>query len=226
MSDMSIERRILQFMGAYTELQDSMQFYVYGHLSDEDRATFSKRNPDDRILDEFKKLCRNQLNVAVPDTIPAVYKGAGKYRNDLAHMLKIESIEGEPPNRVVQIIRYDDYTTAGEWARQNKKTIEITESELRAWTEDLRTSRKYINIILRLGALNSEFDLPDDHEMDFAWIPWWDGRWGEPPKYGEPCLAPIGRYRASTKERKYWKSEKADWVTFEPPAITPGRWPN
>ncbi|WP_156517642.1 hypothetical protein [Rhodococcus sp. LB1] len=59
MSEMSMERHVLQFMGAYTELQDSMQFYVYGHLSDEERQEFTKRNPDSKILDAFKKLCRH-----------------------------------------------------------------------------------------------------------------------------------------------------------------------
>ncbi|WP_156517641.1 hypothetical protein [Rhodococcus sp. LB1] len=66
----------------------------------------------------------------MPEMIAATYKGAGPYRNDLAHMLKIESIDGERPNRVMRFVRYDDYTTTGEWASQNKKTIEITERQL------------------------------------------------------------------------------------------------
>ncbi|MFV9454738.1 hypothetical protein ACNJ7E_14990 [Rhodococcus sp. NM-2] len=207
MSEMSMERRVLQFMGAYTELQDSMQFYVYGHLSDEERQEFTKRNPDSKILDAFKKLCRHTLNVAMPEMIAATYKGAGPYRNDLAHMLKIESIEGERPNRVMRFVRYDDYTTTGEWASQNKKTIEITERQLRAWTDDLRDCRKFINVILWISGMK---DWSDDAQIDASSIPWWDGRWGEPPQFGEDSYAPIGRYRASTNPREYWLP-KNDW---------------
>ncbi|WP_157186589.1 hypothetical protein [Nocardia jiangxiensis] len=52
-------------------------------------------------------------------------------------MLEIQSIDGEPPNRVIRIVRYADYTTSEYWHRQNKRVVEITESELRAWTDDL-----------------------------------------------------------------------------------------
>ena len=54
---MSMERRVLQFMGAYTDLQDTMQFLVYAHLSDDERGSFTKKNPDDR--------CTGQLQAAV-----------------------------------------------------------------------------------------------------------------------------------------------------------------
>ena len=73
---MSMERRVMQFMGAYTDLQDTMQFLVYAHLSDEERGSFIKKNPDDRILDNFKKLFRQKLNVYVPEQIPDTYNGA------------------------------------------------------------------------------------------------------------------------------------------------------
>ncbi|MEU2042467.1 hypothetical protein [Nocardia niwae] len=221
---MSMERRVLQFMGAYTDLQDSMQFVVYTELSASERDEFTKRNPDDRILDEFKKVCRDKLNVAVPSLIPDTYNGARPFRNDLAHLLAIESIEGEAPHRVMRIVRYADYTTNGDWARQTKRTIEITESELRAWTEDLRDSRTYINVLQSLAAMNRELELPDDAEIDVSWIPWWDGRWGALPPFGEENRAPIGRYRAHTRARKYWAA-KPNWVTPPPRDIVRGNRP-
>lgn len=223
MSEIPLERMVLQFMGAYTELQDSMQFHVYSHLRDEERAAFNKRTPDNKIFDNFKKLCNRTLNVAVPSLIPDTYKGTARFRNDLAHLLEIESINGEEPNRAMTFIRYADYTTAGDWARQNKRRIEITESELRFWTDDLRIARNFINIIMRLAAINEEFNHSDDHVMDVDWIPWWDGRWGKMPEYGEVCRAPIGRYRASTKPSTYWLADRTKWETPQPLDIIPGR---
>ncbi|MFG3621256.1 hypothetical protein [Nocardia sp. NPDC047654] len=221
MAEMSMERLVLQFMGAYTDLQDSMQFIVYSELPMDERAAFTKKNPDDRILDQFKKVCRDKLNVAIPETLLDCYNGARPFRNDLAHLLSIESIGGKRPNRTMTIIRYDNYTTTGEWARQNKKKIEITESELRAWTEDLRYCRKVLNVMLKIAAINSEFNQPDDTLIEVSWIPWWDGRWGKLPKYGEECRAPIGRYRAQTNPRKYWVP-KPEWTTPTPREIVRG----
>jgi hypothetical protein len=214
--EMSMERLVLQFMGAYTDLQDSMQFYVYAHLPEEKIADFTKKNPDDRILDNFKKLFRNELNVEVPQQISDSYNGARQYRNDLAHLLEIESISGEPPNRAMRIVRYDDYTTAHGWAKQNKRTIDLAEADLRKWTDHLRFSRAHINVMLHIASLNKEFGWPDDHPIEVSWIPWWDGRWGKPPDDpNAKCVAPIGRYRASANPRRYWVPKQEWWQTPE-----------
>ena len=209
---MSMERRVLQFMGAYTDLQDTMQFLVYAHLSDEERESFTKKNPDDRILDNFKKLFRKKLNVYVPEQIPDTYNGARQYRNDLAHLLKIAAIEGDPPNRTMKVVRYDEYSTSGEWARQNKRTVDIAEVDLRDWTDDLRRSRADIKAMLHIAGMNQEFGWPDDHQIEVSWITWWDGRWGAPPTDpNAECFAPIGRYRASTNPRRYWVPKEEWW---------------
>jgi hypothetical protein len=209
---MSMERRVLQFMGAYTDLQDTMQFLVYAHLSDEERESFTKKNPDDRILDNFKKLFRKKLNVYVPEQIPDTYNGARQYRNDLAHLLKIAAIEGDPPNRTMKVVRYDEYSTSGEWARQNKRTVDIAEVDLRDWTDDLRRSRADINAMLHIAGMNQEFGWPDDYQIEVSRIPWWDGRWGAPPTDpNAECFAPIGRYRASTNPRRYWVPKEEWW---------------
>lgn len=208
-----MERQVLQFMGAYTDLQDTMQFLVYTHLTDEQRVGFTKRNTDERILDAFKKLFRRELNVHVPETIPATYNGTRQYRNDLAHLLEIASIQGEPPNRTMQVVRYADYSTSGAWAMQNKRTVEIAETALQQWTNDLRHCRTNINVMLHIASLNHEFQWPDDHEIEVSWIPWWDQRWGAPPtEVNEKCFAPIGRYRAQTDPRDYWKPKDQWWT--------------
>jgi len=210
---MSMEGRVLQFMGAYTDLQDTMQFYVYAHLSDEERGSFTKKNPDDRILDNFKKLFRKKLNVYVPEHIPDTYNGARQHRNDLAHLLDIAAIEGDPPNRTMKVVRYDDYITSGAWARQNKRTVDLAEADLRDWTGELRRCRTDINAMVHIASMNQEFDWPDDHQIEVSWIPWWDGRWGTPPDDpNAESFAPIGRYRASIKPRQYWVP-KAQWWT-------------
>ena len=138
-----------------------MQFLVYAHLSDEERGSFIKKNPDDRIIDNFKKLFRKKLNVYVPEQIPDTYNGARQYRNDLAHLLEIAAIEGDPPNRTMKVVRYDEYTTCGEWARQNKRTVDLAEADLRDWTDELRRCRTDINVMVHIAGVNQEFGWPD-----------------------------------------------------------------
>ncbi|QOW00617.1 hypothetical protein [Rhodococcus pyridinivorans] len=210
---MSMERAVLQYMGAFTDVQDAMQFYVYGSLEDHERAEFSKKTPTDKILQEYKRVFRNKFNVAVPQQISDIYKGAQPLRNDLAHLLEIESISGESPQREMVVIRYDNYTSTEHWHHQSKRRFTVAEQDLWHWTDKLRHCRRLMNVLDRIAGLNLEFDLSDDHLIDTSWIPWWDGRWGKPPEFGEERRAPIGRYRATTNPRRYW-APKDQWHKF------------
>jgi hypothetical protein len=111
----------------------------------------------------------------------------------------------------MKVIRYTDYTTSGEWAMQNKRTVDIAEADLRKWTDALRRCRTDVNMMRHIASMNLEFDWSDDHEIDVTEIRW-DGRWGAPPTDPNArCFAPIGRYRALTNPRHYWKPKDQWW---------------
>ncbi len=87
-------------MGAYTDLQDTLQFLVYAHLSDEERESFTKKNPDDRIrvhaIGATIGFTKNRTAIALADhplpvraTTAAELATARLDRDDLKSVLRL-----------------------------------------------------------------------------------------------------------------------------------------
>ena len=76
-----------------------------------------------------------------------------------------------------------------------------------------------LHIIFRLGAASKEFQPSDDDIWDFHWVPWWDGRWGQPPTHpNEGYRPPVGRYRHHSEpkaEQAYWDPDENKWYRFQ-----------
>lgn len=217
-----MERMALKLFARWTELQSLMKDYTLIALEGEAAKEYADRGkyPDDFILNEYKKVVRHVWGVAFPQVFSDFYNGAKAIRDKLAHMIDIESITGDQPNRVMTIIRskgFEKYEhDEGIWF-QKRYMEAISEQELAYALDAAKEARKLINVIYRLGAAFKEFQPSDDDVWDFDWVPWWDGRWGPPPQADGDWRAPVGRYRHHEKpnaERAYWDPDKQKWHMF------------
>lgn len=218
----SMERMALHLFAAWTDLQSLMKDYTLIALEGDEATDYAGKGKyaDDFILNEYKRIVRNVHGVAFPQVFSDYYKGVKRIRDKLAHMIDIESITGDQPNRIMTIIRsngFEEYEhQEGIWL-QKRYMEEISEQELAYALDTAKHARRPCNVISRLASAFKQFDPSDDDVWDFDWVPWWDGRWGPPPQADGDWRATVGRYRHHEKpnaERAYWDPDKRKWHRF------------
>ncbi|WP_421844157.1 hypothetical protein [Mycobacterium sp.] len=217
-----MERMALKMFARWTDLQSLMKDYTLLALEGEDAVAYANRGKyaDDYILKEYKKIVRRVWGVAFPEVFSEIYKEAKAVRDKLAHMIEVQSIEGEQPHRVMTIVRskgFEKYED-GKWL-QHRYNEQIREEDLVRALRDVDEARKMLHIIFNLGAMFREMQPSDDDIWDFHWIPWWDGRWGQPPTHPtEGLRAPVGRYRHHFEpgtEQAYWDPDESKWYRYQ-----------
>jgi hypothetical protein len=217
-----MERMALKLFGQWTELQSLMKDYTLMALEGEAAQEYAEKGKyaDDFILKEYKKVVRRVWGVAFPQVFSVIYKQAKTVRDKLAHMIDVASIEGDQPHRVMTIVRskgfekYDDTT----WMQQ-RYNDEIREEDLVSALRNVGEAQSMLHIIYRLGAAFKERQPSDDEIWDFHWVPWWDGRWGQPPTHPiRGYRFPVGRYRHHPEpraEQAYWDPDESKWYRYQ-----------
>jgi hypothetical protein len=102
-----MERMALGLFAAWTDLQTLMKDYTLIALDGDEATDYAEKGKyaDNFILDEYKRIVRNIHGVAFPQVFSDFYNGAKAVRDKLAHMIDIESITGDQPNRIMTIVR-------------------------------------------------------------------------------------------------------------------------
>ena len=221
----AVERMALKLFGVWTELQSLMKDYTLLALDGEDAEAYADKGKyaDDYILKEYKKVVRRVWGVAFPQVFSVIYREAKTVRDKLAHMIAVESIEGDRPHRVMTIIRtkgFEKYEN-GIWLQHRYREY-IKEEDLVRALRDVGKARKMLNIIHQLGAAFKEFQPSDDDIWDFHWVTWWDGRWGPHPTHPthptQGYKFPVGRYRHHSEpgaEQAYWDPDENRWYHYQ-----------
>ncbi|WP_234808592.1 hypothetical protein [Mycolicibacter terrae] len=221
----AMERMVLKLFGAWTELQALIKDYTLMALEAEDAKAYAERGKyaDDYILKEYKKVVRRVWGVAFPHVFSAIYKEAKAMRDKLAHIVDVASVEGDQPHRVMTIVfgkGFEEHTD-GIWFQQ-RYNEEIREEDLVRALRNVGEAKSMLHIIYRLGAAFKEFQPSDDDIWDFHWVPWWDGRWGQPPTHPtQGYRFPVGRYRHNPEpgaEQAYWDPDESKWYRYQPDA--------
>lgn len=219
----AMERQALKLFAAWTELQSLMKDYTLMALEGDAAHEYADRGKyaDDYILKEYKKVVRRVWGVAFPQVFSVIYKEAKAVRDKLAHMIDVGSIKGNQPHRVMTIIRskgFEKYED-GVWL-QHRYREEIREGDLVRALRDVDEARKMLHIIYNLGASFKDLQPSDDDIWDFHWVPWWDGRWGQPPTHPTRGYRfPVGRYRHHSDpkaEQAYWDPDESKWYRYQP----------
>ena len=183
----TIEALVLQVIGGWEQLMAAVNLSQFLEAGPDAEWRPSR---DTELPAAMNKLAEKYRIRWPHDRFAAGVNRANKTRQRLAHFFYISAVvDDEPPNRTVYFTRLgrqgESFKAKGgavgldwrddEWAQQYRHEDSITEQELRATLEEMKTLIDWCQALRRLGGILENWpDLPDDHQINTAewWIPW------------------------------------------------------
>lgn len=185
----NLERTVLTVIGGWELVRAQVNF-----------NSFTDAGPDaewarsDKLVKTLREMAVN-LRIRHPhDQWSRLATEVSNVRHKFGHMLYLEDVEGEIPNRTLHFMRLgaegeqrrgrgdllglswrDD-----EWSYEARHRDTVTEQELwqtldkEYWLLQVVRGVRYLGGILQWSP-----DIPDDHPITGWWIPWWLPEWGQ-----------------------------------------------
>ncbi|WP_124390525.1 hypothetical protein [Rhodococcus wratislaviensis] len=189
-----IERLVLQIIGGWSTLVEEVRFLRYNVANDPDGK---EPHPNaDNLHRNIRKLGL-LANLRLPgDNVTAACQFVRQMRNDLAHMLYIDSITGDEPNRRLAFLRSGEMSYSGNgWVQHERKRVEVTEEDLRKALSEIKWLMDCCFAIRKVGWGISRYE--EDEPIDFLHrlLPWWFEEWGDAACRGPLTLREIRAIR-------------------------------
>lgn len=185
----SLERTVLTVIGGWELVRAQVNF-----------NSFTDAGPDaewagsDRLAKTLRELAVS-LRVRHPhDQWARASREVSNVRHKFGHMLYLEDVEGEMPNRTLHFMRLgaegEQRRGRGDslglswrdddWSQQSRHRDSVTEQELSQTLQKECWLIQVVRGVRYLGAILQESpDLPDDHPITGWWVAWWLPEWGE-----------------------------------------------
>jgi hypothetical protein len=184
----TIEALVLKVIGGWEQLKAAVNLSQFLEAGPDAEWRPSK---DTNLPAAMNKLAKKYRIRWPHDRFTAGVNHADNIRQRFAHFFYISAVFGdEPPNRTLYFTLLGrqgesfktkhgamglEWRDDDEWAQQYRQEDSITEQELRATLEEMKTLIDWCQALRRLaGILKNNPDLPDDHPINTAeWsIPW------------------------------------------------------
>ncbi|QII09248.1 hypothetical protein BH93_27120 (plasmid) [Rhodococcoides fascians A25f] len=175
----TIERLIIQVLGGWSNLVEQVRWHRYHAAGIENQNEFVHPNAD-QLGKTMKNIARDAGIRAPGAEMKSAAVMVRDVRNDLAHMVYLEEIDGEPPHRTVNYVRVDGMEFADKkWSAQKRRRVTVTEDKLR---EALAATKWLMDCVRALEHVGQILDkYPDYAPMPggVKYLPWWFDDWGD-----------------------------------------------
>ncbi|OZC52981.1 hypothetical protein CH289_11930 [Rhodococcus sp. RS1C4] len=175
----TIERLILQVLGGWSNLVEQVRWQRYHAAGVENQGEIVHPNAE-QLGKTLKNIARDAGIRAPGAEMKSAAATVRDVRNDLAHMLYLEEIEGESPHRTVNYVRVDGMEFADEkWSAQKRRRVAVTEDRLREALAATKWLMDCVSALDYVGQILDEF--PDDAPLPggVEHLPWWFDDWGD-----------------------------------------------
>ncbi|MBF6150267.1 hypothetical protein [Nocardia nova] len=188
-----IEHLLWQVCGAWETVIEQVRFFHYVLKEDPPNEPPFPHPDGDNVARDMRRIAK-KINLRLPsDTIwTEECKRAKALRDDLGHMLHFKSIDGDPPDQSVTVLRVpyrepDEMWHSDGWARHRRREVVITAQDARRVLADLSYVKDCIFALRKFGMQFAVW--PDSRSVEDAAriLPWWLDDWG--PRPGEPGWA-------------------------------------
>ncbi|PEH77283.1 hypothetical protein CRM89_15915 [Nocardia sp. FDAARGOS_372] len=179
----SMEAQAWKVMGAWQALIEEVRFMRFqdnGH----ERAEEVVHPNADQMPKMLRRLARVRGVRWPSDAVSRICLETRELRNDLSHMVYIDTVSGAEPDRTMSFWRVGEMTFRDEvWSQQGRYRIEVTEQQLSDAIEGVHWIIMCCRMLSYLGDIFREFSMSDDHPLAkhiVRELPWWFEEWGDP----------------------------------------------